>query len=145
MKTFKEILPLTQMELKSYLKKYLIEMGYEPIDQNGFLYAKGNIPVLLVAHMDTVHKERIKTLEILPCISKTNTQTKEYTKYSSPEGIGGDDRCGVFIIMNLILGIFYVYGADNNRIICLALWFVIPMLNAILYGIFERFIMEENY
>ena len=51
----------------------------------------------------------------------------------------------IFVIMNLILGVFYVYGADNNRMICVALRFVFPIMNAILYGIFERFIMEESY
>lgn len=90
MKTFEEICKMTQQGVKGYMHSYLVECGYAPISEDGFLYAKGDIPVLLVAHMDTVHKEQCKE------INNNNG------KLSSPQGIGGDDRCGVFIIMNII-------------------------------------------
>lgn len=90
MKTFEDICRMTQPEVKAYMKKYLACRHYNVVDEDGFLYAKGEIPVLLVAHMDTVHK--------VQCTQIIN----ENGKLSSPQGIGGDDRCGVFIIMNLV-------------------------------------------
>lgn len=90
MKNFESICKMTQMEVKAYMKEYLTSKKYKVIDEDGFLYAKGDIPVLLVAHMDTVHKEQCKEIK------------KVDGKWSSPQGIGGDDRCGVFIIMNIV-------------------------------------------
>lgn len=90
MKTFEDICRMSQPEVKAYMKEYLTENGYEVIDEDGFLYARGTDPVLLVAHMDTVHKEMCNVINISEGI------------ISSPQGIGGDDRCGVFIIMNIV-------------------------------------------
>lgn len=90
MKTFEDICRMTQPEVKAYMKSYLISQKYNVVDENGFLYAKGTVPVLLVAHMDTVHKAQCKT------INNVNG------RLTSPQGIGGDDRCGVFIIANLV-------------------------------------------
>jgi hypothetical protein len=90
MKTFTDICKMTQHEVKQYMKGYLASNKYHVIDQDGFLYAKGTVPVLLVAHMDTVHQEQCKE------IRNVNG------KMSSPQGIGGDDRCGIFIIMNIV-------------------------------------------
>ena len=90
MKKFVEICKMTQADVKSYMAKYLESKQYKVENQDGFLYAKGDIPVLLVAHMDTVHKK-------LP-----TTIIETDGKISSPQGIGGDDRCGIFIIMNIV-------------------------------------------
>ena len=90
MKTFEDICRMTQKEVKAYMKDFLASKSYEPIDANGFLYAKGTIPVLLVALMDTVHKEQCKEIK------------KPNGKWTSPQGIGGDDKCGIFIIMNIV-------------------------------------------
>ena len=54
---FEEILRMRQKELKHYLSGYLKKAGYSVINKKGFLYAKGEVPVLLVAHLDTVHQE----------------------------------------------------------------------------------------
>lgn len=90
MKDFKDICRMSQMGLKDYMGGYLIDCGYSLINGDGFLYAKGDVPVLLVAHLDTVHK--LKCTEIV----------EKDGKLSSPQGIGGDDRCGVFMIMNIV-------------------------------------------
>lgn len=90
MKSFVEICQMTQQEVKLYMYQYLVTRGYKVESQDGFLYAEGDVPVLLVAHMDTVHRQ-------LPTTIKTIDG-----KISSPQGIGGDDRCGVFIIMNIV-------------------------------------------
>lgn len=90
MKTFEDICKMTQHEVKQYMKGYLASYKYKVTDEDGFLYAKGDVPVLLVAHMDTVHDKQ--------CTEIRNINGR----LSSPQGIGGDDRCGVFIIMNLV-------------------------------------------
>ena len=90
MKTFKEICMMTQKEVKEYMHGYLKDNGYEPVSEEGFVYAKGDVPVLLTAHMDTVHKETCRDI------------VEVNGKISSPQGIGGDDRCGIFMIMNII-------------------------------------------
>lgn len=87
MKSFKEICKMTQPQVKEYMKEYLVSKKYDIVNEDGFLYAKGDIPVLLIAHMDTVHKELCNTINEVD------------GKLSSPQGIGGDDRCGVYIIM----------------------------------------------
>lgn len=90
MKSFENMCRMNQTQLKNYMREYLISQGYEVICADGFLYAKGTIPVLLVAHLDTVHKEQ--------CREIVNINGK----LSSPQGIGGDDRCGVFMIANIV-------------------------------------------
>lgn len=90
MKQFKDLLKLNQLKLKSKLKKELFQFYDVVYDEDGFLYAQGEIPVLLVAHMDTVHKETPKMILI------------EKGKISSPQGIGGDDRCGIAMILDVI-------------------------------------------
>lgn len=87
---FISICKMSQPELKKYLMKELEEAGYEVISQKGFLYARGDLPVLLTAHMDTVHKECVREVNIIGSV------------ISSLQGIGGDDRCGCYIILETI-------------------------------------------
>lgn len=91
MTNFFEILKATQDELKVKLPEVLTQNGYTPQIADGYIYAEGTIPVLLIAHMDTVHKEPVKSI----CVSDDGI-------LMSPTGIGGDDRCGVFMILETI-------------------------------------------
>ena len=61
-KEFKKIIQMDQATLKEYLDLYLQEEGYWTVNKKGFLYAEGNIPVLLVAHLDTVHNEKAEII-----------------------------------------------------------------------------------
>lgn len=79
--TFETILRLPQMELKKRLKAELKSRGYPVTDKPGYLYAEGTIPVLLVAHMDTVHRQPVEQV----CYSADGAVAM------SPQGIGGDD------------------------------------------------------
>lgn len=90
--TFDEILRMRQKELKHYLAGYLKEADYNIVRKKGFLYAKGEVPVLLVAHLDTVHKEKPNII----------CRSEDGRYIMSPQGIGGDDRCGVFMILQII-------------------------------------------
>lgn len=96
MKRFEEILTMTQDQLKSYLCNYLCGVGYKINSADGYIFAKGDIPVMLIAHMDTARNKEIpKTILKLPMDDGIKI-TADGTL------IGGDDRCGVWMIMNII-------------------------------------------
>lgn len=89
---FEEIFQFSQERLKQALEAELIASEYTVQKQKGFLYAEGSTPVLLVAHLDTVHRALPETI----CYSADGTVMM------SPQGIGGDDRAGVYMILRLI-------------------------------------------
>jgi len=83
----------TETLLSSALPKYLSKAGYaEWVENDDYAYFPGDIPILLVAHVDTVHKE----LPAVICFDK-NTNS-----ISSPTGIGADDRAGIAAILALV-------------------------------------------
>ena len=93
MKNFVKLCKMSQKDLKKYTKNTLLKIGYPKVTVgDGFVYAQGELPILLVAHLDTVHKELPKTIYY--------DDIKQVL--SSPEGIGGDDRCGVYMIFEVI-------------------------------------------
>ena len=93
---FVDICKMTQVELKKVLPEKLLDAGYEDVViGDGYVYAKGNFPVLLTAHMDTVHKEPVKDFY-------EHVDGKGHHIISSPQGIGGDDRCGIYMVLELI-------------------------------------------
>lgn len=47
------------------------------------------------------------------------------------------------VLINLAFSLAYLWGADHNRYICAVLWFVFPMMNLILFGLFEKQINKE--
>jgi hypothetical protein len=83
---------MSQPQLKQYVIKQLALTHDIVVSDDGFVYAKGNFPVLLVAHMDTVHKNLPNTI-----VHNPKTQS-----ISSPNGIGGDDRCGIYMVLEII-------------------------------------------
>jgi hypothetical protein len=91
-KKFENICKMSQMALKNYVAAQLGNTHNIVLTGDGFVYAKGNFPVLLVAHMDTVHKQ-------LPHTIVYNAATKSI---SSPNGIGGDDRCGIYMVLEVV-------------------------------------------
>lgn len=89
---FKDILRKTQEDLKMVCLKYLIHKDYEIQFGDGYVYGKGDIPVMLIAHLDTVHKT----------LPYDIYYDQEQDVMWSPQGIGGDDRCGVFAIFEIL-------------------------------------------
>lgn len=81
---------MSQREVKQYAYETLKTTHDRVMQKDGFVYAEGELPILLVAHMDTVHKKLPKKI-----VWKNGA-------FSSPNGIGGDDRCGIFMIMEII-------------------------------------------
>jgi acetylornithine deacetylase/succinyl-diaminopimelate desuccinylase-like protein len=83
---------MSQKELKKYVAKKLNETHDGVTVGDGYVYAPGSFPVLLVAHMDTVHKE----------LPKQIYYDKDTDAVFSPQGIGGDDRCGVYMTFEVL-------------------------------------------
>lgn len=111
MKKLLKILKMTQDELKTSVTSTLQTRGYKDVTcTKDYVYAKGEIPVLLVAHLDIVHKETPKDIYI---------DTKEKVLWC-PTGIGGDDRCGVYAILQTIKKFKpYVLFTTDEEIGCL--------------------------
>lgn len=117
---FPEFVNICKMSAKK-LKQYLcgvMKMTYKEentIIGDGYIYCRGNIPVLLTAHMDTVHKELVK--DYYEDI-QTNKDGNTTHAISSPQGIGGDDRCGIYAILKIIESgyIPYVLFCEDEEI-----------------------------
>lgn len=92
LETLKKILKQSQSDLKLILIDYLAEKSYKPVIGDGFIYAKGDIPILLIAHLDTVHTTPPKQI----------FYDDDEKIMWSPDGIGGDDRCGIYIICKIL-------------------------------------------
>lgn len=61
------------------------------LQAGNFILVRGEAPVLLVAHLDTVHQEPVRDL----CMSE------DKNILMSPQGVGGDDRCGVYGLVRI--------------------------------------------
>lgn len=90
---FVTIARATQAELIRQLPEKLRAAGYDVIRGDGYIYARGQ-HVLLTAHMDTVHALPVKRVQ-------TIAETDDII-VSSPQGIGGDDRCGIWVILDVL-------------------------------------------
>jgi hypothetical protein len=89
---FENICQMSQKELKDHVATELIKTHNNVYVGDGYVYAQGTFPVLLVAHLDTVHK-KLPNMILYDFVNDA---------YSSPNGIGGDDRCGVYMIFEVI-------------------------------------------
>ena len=79
----------TQNQLfKRLTKKF---KGKILISKGNFILVHGQAPVILVAHLDTVHEKPVRDI----CLST------DKNILMSPQGIGGDDRCGVFALCHI--------------------------------------------
>lgn len=93
----KTVFRLDERQLLSAVHRILLSFYDEDKvhDSAHYQYAEGGIPVLLVAHLDTVH----------PNPPALFVHDPECEIIWSPQGLGADDRAGVFsIIQTLIAG-----------------------------------------
>lgn len=107
----KELVKKSQDELKKDLVKYLKENGYENkiLSNTKYVFAEGELPIMLVAHMDTVHKTKCTDVYY----------DSEQTVMWSPQGIGGDDRCGIYAILQLLSYKPYILFTTDEEIGCI--------------------------
>lgn len=89
---FTLIVQSSQAKLQKILYK-LLKRHYNHIENTkDYIVAKGDIPIALVAHMDTVFK-------VPP--SHIYYDRQEGVMWS-PDGLGADDRAGVFLIIKIL-------------------------------------------
>jgi len=81
-------------KLRKIVEKKLKQYGYDPVAGQHYIWAEGTLPAVLVAHMDTVHPVPPDQIFYDP---------KKMVMWS-PQGLGADDRAGVWAILCLLLG-----------------------------------------
>lgn len=86
MKPLEDYLIPTQQQL--FAKLTAMYRGRTAICKDKYILVKGEAPIMLLAHLDTVHKEPVREI----------CKTQNGTILMSPQGIGGDDRCGVYAL-----------------------------------------------
>jgi len=86
MKTLEDFLKPTQKQLFSLLRK--VYKGKTVVSKGQFILVKGDAPIMLVAHLDTVHEKSVSVI----------CKSSDGNILMSPQGIGGDDRCGVYAL-----------------------------------------------
>lgn len=98
---FVEICRFEKNELKAYLATELKKYYRNVISKDGFLYVKGSDRVCLTAHMDTTSNVEYGIRELVKDTYEKVTKEGKHI-ISSPQGIGGDDRCGVYMILQIL-------------------------------------------
>lgn len=89
---FEQLVSLTQTQLHRLMSQYLRRKYDKVIVTENYILAKGDIPIALVAHMDTVFKTPVEELYY----------DKKKNIFWSPQGLGADDRAGIFAILQII-------------------------------------------
>lgn len=87
MKKLEDYLKPTQEKLFAALRKDF-SRAHIYLSKENYILVEGAAPVMLVAHLDTVHEDPVKEI----------CATEDGNILMSPQGIGGDDRCGVYAI-----------------------------------------------
>ena len=91
-KALEQLVSLNQSQLHKVLYSFLKNKYSTVVSTEDGIYAIGDIPIALVAHMDTVFKSPVKNFYY---------DIKKNTVWS-PEGLGADDRAGIFIILQIL-------------------------------------------
>ena len=92
--SLEQLMGLTQKELKEAMTNFLKMKYKKVIKHDKYLCAIGDIPIALVAHLDTVFKYPAQDIYYDP---RKNVMW-------CPDGLGADDRAGVYAIINIING-----------------------------------------
>lgn len=89
----KYLLQLDQNQMQTLLIKFLNKHYTKVINKKNYIIAVGNIPIGLVAHMDTVFKQPPKNFFY---------DNEEQVLWSPDGGLGADDRAGIYAIIKII-------------------------------------------
>jgi hypothetical protein len=89
---FEKLVSLTEAGVAKAMAQYLKSKYDKVIVHKDFIIAFGDIPIALVAHMDTVFKFPVSDLYY---------DQKKGVLWS-PEGLGADDRAGIFAIIKIL-------------------------------------------
>lgn len=99
---FRALLQMTQKELLDFVVDKLKEKEYNPVigisnifNEKEYVAAEGNIPIVLIAHLDTVFDDNgRKEIQVY--------HDPDQGVYWSPSGLGADDRAGVHMILSIL-------------------------------------------
>ena len=92
---FETILQQTQEDLKELLVDTILPYFYNEediINNDGYICVNGETDIMLLAHMDTVFNSPPELI----------IYDEDKNIITSPQGLGGDDRCGIFSIVSLL-------------------------------------------
>lgn len=94
LKLIQKLCTLKKDNLRKLLIKYLYSKGYKTViqKQNMYLFAEGELPICLIAHMDTVFHTSPSQFFYDP----------DKQILWSPDGAGFDDRTGVYAILSIL-------------------------------------------
>lgn len=92
LRSIEQFFQLKQKTLKKAMTQYLASKYEKIIETQHYVIAIGNIPVALVAHLDTVFVSPPKNI----------FYDRVKNVMWSPEGLGADDRAGVFSIIQIV-------------------------------------------
>ena len=92
LKTFEQIVSLKQPALKKVMSNFLRKKYTKVTETKDYLFAEGEIPVALVAHMDTVFDKPVTDM----------FYDNRKNVIWSPQGLGADDRAGVYAIIQIV-------------------------------------------
>lgn len=91
-KLFEQIVAMKQPSLLKTMGAYLKRYYENVCTTKDYIYTIGDIPVAIVAHLDTVFKESANEIYY----------DERKNVMWSPNGLGADDRAGVFAIIKII-------------------------------------------
>lgn len=91
-KLFTQLVSLSQKGMYKSMRKFLESKYDKIIAKKEYLVAVGDIPIALVAHMDTVYKYPVSEIYY----------DRDKTVIWSPDGLGADDRAGIFAIIKIL-------------------------------------------
>lgn len=89
-KLFETIVKMSQEELFDSIVK-TFKTQKKVYKKGEYILVRGTAPVMLEAHLDTVHKECVRDI----------CKSADGDIIMSPQGIGGDDRCGVYALLQV--------------------------------------------
>ena len=91
-KLFEQLVKIKQPALLKTMSNFLKKHYKTVVTKKDYIYAIGDIPVALVAHLDTVFRASPENIYY----------DQQKNVMWSPEGLGADDRAGVFAIVKII-------------------------------------------
>lgn len=92
LKTLTQMFRMSQRTLRYTMETYLKSKYSKVVATNQYVIAEGNIPIALVAHLDTV----------FPKTPAEIFHDQNHNILWSPTGLGADDRAGVFAISQIV-------------------------------------------
>lgn len=89
MKILEDFLKPRQKELFAKLSEMYKDRA--TVCKGKYILVLGEAPIMLLAHLDTIHSDPVRQI----------CKSQDGSILMSPQGIGGDDRCGVYTLVTV--------------------------------------------